>query len=90
MSSSSLCDYSDPYVLVKGTITVANNASESAANNAANEKVIFKNFVPFTNFICRINNAQVENVHDIDVVMPMHNLIEYCINYSVINFMTIL
>ena len=48
MLKSSLCDYSDAYILVKGTITVNNNA---AANNT-NKKVIFKSCAPFTNCIC--------------------------------------
>ena len=47
---SSLCDYADSHILVKGTITVNNTVAEGAAtNNAAKKKVIFKNCVPFTN-----------------------------------------
>ena len=52
---SSLCDYSDAYLLVKGTITVA--PATTAAPNNANKKVIFKNCVPFTNCINRISNT---------------------------------
>ena len=48
----------------------------------ADKKVIFKNCAPFINFISRINNMQANDVHDIDVVMPMYNLIEYNDNYS--------
>ena len=66
MLRSSLCDYSDSYVLVKGT---------------PNKKVIFRNCVPFTNCISRINNTQVDGAHDIDVVMPTYNLIKYIDNY---------
>ena len=77
MLRSGLCDYSDAYRLAKGTITVANNAAQDQRENGANEKVIFKNCMPFTNCISRINNTQVDNVHIFDVVMPMYNLIEH-------------
>ena len=82
MLKSSLCDYSDAYILVKGTITVNNTAAEGAAANNANKKVIFKNCAPFTNFISEINNAQIDNAKDIDIVMPMYNFIEYSDNYA--------
>ena len=51
MLRSSLCDYSDAYILVKGNITVNNTAAAGAAANNTNEKVIFKNCAPFTNCI---------------------------------------
>ena len=82
MLKSSLCDYSDTYVLVKGTITVNNTAAADAAENNTNKKVIYKNCAPFTNCISEINNTQVENAKDIDIVMPMYNLIEYSDNYA--------
>ena len=77
MLKSSLCDYSDAYILVKGTISVNN----TAANNT-NKKVIFKKCVPFTNCISEINNTQIDNAKDIDIVMPIYNLIEYSDNYA--------
>ena len=40
---SSLCDYSDTYILVKGTITVAKTAAKGQPNNSTNKKEIFKN-----------------------------------------------
>ena len=82
MLKSSLCDYSDAYILVKGTITVNNTAAQGAAANNTNKKVIFKNCAPFTNCISEINNTQIDNVKDIDIVMPMYNLIEYSDNYA--------
>ena len=82
MLKSSLCHYNDAYILVKGTISVNNTAAASAAVNNNNRKVIFKNCSPFTNCISNINNTQVDNAKDIDVVMPMYNLIEYSNNYS--------
>ena len=82
MLKSSLCDYSDVYILVKGTITVNNTAAADADANNTNKKVILKNCTPFTNCISEINNTQVDNAKDIDIVMPMYNLIEYSDNYS--------
>ena len=71
----SLCDHSDAYIPVKGTITVANTAGQDQPNNATNKKVIFKNYAAFTNCINRINYTPVDEAHDIDVVMPMYNVI---------------
>ena len=45
-------------------------------------KVIFKNCGPLTNYISKINNIQIDNANNIDIVMPMYNLIEYSDNYS--------
>ena len=77
MLRSSLCDYSDAYILVKGNITVNNNAGVGAAANNIGKKVIFKNCAPFTNCISKINNTQIDNAEYIDIVMPMYNLIAY-------------
>ena len=83
MLRSSLCDYSDAYILVRGNITVNNTAADGAAANDAGKKFkIFKNCVPFTNCISKINNTQIDNAEYIDIVMPMYNLIEYSDNYS--------
>ena len=82
MLKSSLCDCSDACILIKGTITVNNTAAQGAAANNTNKKVIFKNCAPFTNCISEINNTQIDNAKDIDIVMPMYNLIEYSDNYA--------
>ena len=82
MLRSSLCDYSDAYILVKGNITVNNTATDGAAANNTNKEVIFKNCAPFTNCISKINNTDINNAKYIDIVMPMYNLIEYTDNYS--------
>ena len=82
MLKSSLCDYSDAYILVKGTISVNYTAAQGANANNTNKKVIFKNCAPFTNCISEINNTQIDNAKDIDIVMPMYNLIEYSDNYA--------
>ena len=73
MLRSIICDYSDAYILVKGTITVANTAVADAAN-IANKKVVLKIFALFINYISRMKKTQVDDVHDIDVEMPMYRL----------------
>ena len=84
MLKSSLCDYSDTYILVKRTITIAEARNDAAARQAdeKDKGVIFKTCAPFTNYISEINNTQVDNAKDIDIVMPMYNLIEYSENYA--------
>ena len=59
MLKSSLCDYSDGYILVKGTITVPNTAAADADANNANKKIIFKDSTPFGDCISEINNTQI-------------------------------
>ena len=79
----SLCDYSYAYILVIGTITVvgagAGNATTAADRN--NNQAMFKNCALFSDCITEINNTQVDNAKDLDIVMPMYNLIEYSHNY---------
>ena len=83
MLRSSLCDYSNAYILVKGTITVENIGTQYQPNNSASKKIILN--APFTKCIRKINNAQVDDAHDIDVVIVTYNLIEYSDNYSKIS-----
>ena len=82
MLKSSLCDYSDAYSLVKGTITVNNTAAADADANNTNKKVIFKNCAPFTNCISEINNTQIDNAKDINIIMNLYNLLEYSDAYT--------
>ena len=84
MLRSSLCDYSDAYILLKGNITVNNAAGAAAAATAnnTNKKVISKNCAPFTICISKTNNTQIDNAEHIDIAMPKYNLIEYSENYS--------
>ena len=83
MLRTSLCDYNDAYTLVNGTITITAAGDNDAARrlDERNKGVIFNNCVPFTDCISEINNTQIDNTKYIDVVMPMHNLIEYSDNY---------
>ena len=83
MFKSSLCDYSDAYILVKGTITIRGAGADAARQVDERDKgVVFKNCAPFTNCISEINNTQVDNAKDIDIVMPLYNLIAYTDNYA--------
>ena len=82
MLMKSLCDYSDAYILVKGTITVTNTAAADAGATNTNKRVVFKNCAPFTSFISKISNTQIDDAQYIDVVIPMYSLIEYSDNYS--------
>ena len=100
MLRSDLCDYSDAYIVVKGTITVAKkmftaddfeatNNTENNANaiNTANDnafgekKLFFKNNAPFINCASKITGVKIDNEEDLDVAMPMYNLLEYSKNY---------
>ena len=65
---------------VRETITVNNTAAADADANNTNKKVIFKNCAPFTKCISEINNSNVDDAKDIDIVMPIYNLIEYSDN----------
>ena len=71
---SSLCDYSDAYVLAKGNITVT--------GRNANKKVAFKNCAPFKECRRETNETFVDETEHIYIAMPMYNLIEYRDNYS--------
>ena len=84
MLKSSLWDYSDAYILVKGKITIAGAGNDAAARQAdeKNKGAVFKNCAPFINCISEINNRQIDNAKDIYIVMPMYNLIEYSDNYE--------
>ena len=84
MLKSSLCDYSDAYILVKGTITITGAGADAAARQAdeRDKGVIFKNCAPFINCKTEINNTEIDNAKDINIVMAMYNLIEYSDNYS--------
>ena len=82
--TKSWVDYSDAYILVTGTITVVGAGTNTAAIAADRDskQAVFKNCASFTNSITEINNTQIENAKDLDVVMPLHNVIEYSDNCS--------
>ena len=78
MLRSDLCDFSDAYIVVKGDITVEGNNNA----NKRNKNLVFKNNAPFINCITKINGIKIDNAEDLDVVMPMYNLLEYSKNYK--------
>ena len=81
---SKLFDYSDAYILVGGTITIDGSGDDDAAKrlDEISKGAIFKICAQFTECISNINNTEIDNAKDIDVVMPMYNLIEHSDNYS--------
>ena len=81
MLRSDLCDYADAYILVNGTITVTANAGANNIRNKKDRKLILKNNAPFVSCITRINNELIEDADDLDIAMPMYNLLEYSKNY---------
>ena len=87
MLRSNLCDYGDPYILVKGTITITVEVNDDVTKQAdeTNKGVTFKNCALFTKCISRINNTDIDNAEDINIVTPIHTLIEYSDNHSKIS-----
>ena len=80
MLRSDLCDYSDAYIVVKGDITLTKTNGREIID-IRNRFLAFKNSAPFTNCISKINNVLIDNAEDLDIVMPMYNLLEYSKNY---------
>ena len=74
MLRSDLCDYSDAYIVVKGTIAVVR--PDNAKRNKATAS---KNNAPFIN--CILHGVKIDNAEDLDIVMPMYNLLEHSKNY---------
>ena len=79
MLRSDLCDYSDAYIVVKGDNTLT-KANRRRIIDTRNRFLAFKNNVPFTNCISKINNVLLGNAEDLDIVMSMYNLLEYSKN----------
>ena len=80
MLRSDLCDYSDTYIVVKGTRDLL--AAAANENHEAEIYVAFKNNAPFRSCISKIKSTLIGNAEDLDIVMPMYNLLEYSQNYS--------
>ena len=71
-----MCDYADAYILVDGTIRA------EGATVVANTRLALKNCAPFTKCNLEINDEHVDTAENLDIVMPMYNLIEYSDNYQ--------
>ena len=80
MLRSDMCDFSDAYTLVKGTIILKKDANRNF-NDVRKTSLAFKNNAPFTNCISKINSVLIHNAEDLDVAIPMYNLLEYSKNY---------
>ena len=70
---SNLCDYSNTYILVRGNVTIIEHQTT---------KVAFKNCAPFTKCTTKIDGTATDDVKDLDLVMPVYNLIEWSSNDS--------
>ena len=81
MQQSGLCDLSDAYIVVKRTISLT-KPNRREIVNIRNRFLAFKNNASFTNCITKINNVLIVNTEDLDVVMPMNNLLEYRKKYG--------
>ena len=86
---SSLCNYSDAYILVTGNIAVTRTIAAAAGGNVhrkqplnAATQVIFKNSAPFEDCRTEIKNTFVDYANFLNITMPMYNLTEYSNNYS--------
>ena len=76
MLRSDLCNYSHAYIVVKGTIIVTD-----PDNDAYEKELILKNNAPFVPCISKITKTLIDNAEDLDVLMPMYNLLEYSKSY---------
>ena len=77
MLRSDLCSFNDVCIVVEGDITLEGNNDA----NKTNKNLVFKNNAPFIECISKINGIKIDNAEDLDVVMPMYNLLEYSKNY---------
>ena len=69
-----LCDYSDAYILVTGDTKIADIVADT--------NVAFKNCAPFTRCVTHVNVENVQTAENLDIIMPMNNLIENSDNYA--------
>ena len=76
-----MCDYADAYILIDGTIRAESRPIPAAPINA-NTRLALKNCVPFTKCNLEINDEHVDTEENLDIVMPIYNLIEYSDNYQ--------
>ena len=79
MLRSDLCEFSDVYIVVKGIVTVS---ADEKDREEMNKQSILKNNASFLSCISKINGVLVENAEDLDIVMPMYNLLECSKHYS--------
>ena len=73
MLRSDLCEFSNAHIVVNRDISL--EADDDA--NKHDRNLVFKNNASFINCITKINGIKVDNAEDLDVVIPMYNLLEY-------------
>ena len=71
MLRSDLCDYSDAYIVIKGTIDIL--AAAANKNDKAQKNVAFKNNAPFRSCISKINGTLIDNIEDLDIMLLIYN-----------------
>ena len=81
MLRSDVCAYSDAYIVIvlKGRINVRATANTDIGQKDSS----FKSNAPFRSCITKINSTLMDNAEDLDIIMPMYNLLEYSQNYSI-------
>ena len=77
MLRSDLCDFNDAYIALKGDASLEGDNDA----NQRNKNLAFKNNAQFIDCISKINGAKIDNAENLNVVMPMYNLLEYSKNY---------
>ena len=75
MLRSDLCEYSDPYIAVKGTITLRARRGDNNIRDGKNRPLAFKNNAPFISCISRINSVLIENAEDLDAKITQRHLV---------------
>ena len=73
MLRSDLCNFNDVYIVVKGDITLEGDNDA----NKQNKNVTFENNAPFINCISKMYSIKIDKPEDLDVVIPMYNLLDY-------------
>ena len=75
-----LCDFNDAYIVVTGKAT-ATDPDPNDDNINYDKTIALKNSAPFFNCVLKINNQLIEDAQDLDIVMPMYNLLYYSKNF---------
>ena len=74
-----MCGYSDAYIVVKGRIGILAVAPNE--HDKTQKDVVFRNNPPFMSWISKTNTTLLDNAEDLDILMPMYNLLEYGHSY---------
>ena len=75
-----LCDFNDAYIVVTGKAT-ATDPDPDDGTISYDRTIALKNSAPFFNCILKKNTQLIEDARDLDIVMPMYNLLYYSKNF---------